>query len=427
MNKKLKVILSFFFFVAFCFYCFNTKNIKAQGQVLQASNGCETRGVWLNPSAFKDKTTRKNTLERIKKANINTIFVLSPPVEENKGHSTPESFSALLNEAKNAGLSAHGWITGLYRVSGKLSDFRDPSEQEAQKQWALDLLSTYPKLDGVHLDYIRFKDKGPIEEAKVNGVSKTVQKIYQAIKTTYPNKFLTAAVKPLNQACADWNSEYIPPWYQEWFSNNPNNRWSNCTWCSDKRGVPGQFKFQQDAESWVLGNSIDHIIPMAYETNDSYWKGGITILKSFFSGKSEAIYGGIGWYTEDHFKDPGHVVRKIKAARSEGIKGFVIFEFGKSDNDFQLINALTINSALNNNNAPYKNVVPSCLAANSMPSPSPIACPEDVNQDGNINIQDSLAILSNWGTCSGCKEDINSSGSVDVQDLLQLLSKWGSC
>jgi hypothetical protein len=54
---------------------------------------------------------------------------------------------------------------------------------------------------------------------------------------------------------------------------------------------------------------------------------------------------------------------------------------------------------------------------------------EDVNNNGSVNVNDLLSMLTQFGlSCSGCPQDINGDGNVNVNDLLSLLSKFGlSC
>jgi hypothetical protein len=58
-------------------------------------------------------------------------------------------------------------------------------------------------------------------------------------------------------------------------------------------------------------------------------------------------------------------------------------------------------------------------------------CPDclgDLNGDGVVDVSDLLALLGDWGPCSGaCPGDLNSDGVVDVSDLLLLLGAWGAC
>jgi subtilisin family serine protease len=48
----------------------------------------------------------------------------------------------------------------------------------------------------------------------------------------------------------------------------------------------------------------------------------------------------------------------------------------------------------------------------------------DINQDGVVDGEDLLRILSFWGSCEGCPEDLNGNALVEGEDLLILLSQW---
>lgn len=61
-----------------------------------------------------------------------------------------------------------------------------------------------------------------------------------------------------------------------------------------------------------------------------------------------------------------------------------------------------------------------------------VDCPEggcegDVTGSGEVNVDDLLEVLNNWGDCLGCDADINDDGTVNVDDLLILLNNWGPC
>jgi hypothetical protein len=54
-------------------------------------------------------------------------------------------------------------------------------------------------------------------------------------------------------------------------------------------------------------------------------------------------------------------------------------------------------------------------------------CPADCRQtpDGQVGIQDFLAVLGSWGTDGPC--DVDGSFVVGITDLLALLDVWGQC
>ncbi len=77
----------------------------------------------------------------------------------------------------------------------------------------------------------------------------------------------------------------------------------------------------------------------------------------------------------------------------------------------------------------YK-VVGNLNASTIIPVPVP-PCPSDVTHDGQVNVIDLLAVISNWGPCperpAPCPADISGDGQVDTTDLLAIIEAWGSC
>ena len=53
-------------------------------------------------------------------------------------------------------------------------------------------------------------------------------------------------------------------------------------------------------------------------------------------------------------------------------------------------------------------------------------CANDVTADGDVGVDDVLAIVAAWGGCI-CVEDINGDSVVNVDDLLLVIEAWGSC
>ena len=63
-----------------------------------------------------------------------------------------------------------------------------------------------------------------------------------------------------------------------------------------------------------------------------------------------------------------------------------------------------------------------------------VGCPADlaplVSPDGQVDVDDFLAIINGWGQCpqsEPCASDINNDGNVDVDDLLFVINHWGAC
>ncbi len=357
----------------------------------------ELRGVWLNQYAF-NSMNRQETLEKILQANLNTIFLASPEIEGNFGESDPEDFKAFIRDAKSSGLSVHGWICNHLRTHNRSKvDFTDPKEQQAQVKWAISLLDTYPELDGVHFDYIRYEEWERCNDDKMNGISETIRLVYAAIKRKYPEKFLTAtsfaAASPSYHGVdygkvvgwfAGWFTEEenlwvgdVPQWYRNWYAENSDN-WYSTRNTIDKELKknrllgPEHFNYQQDPTTWIRESIVDAVIPMQYTVNYLTWQDEVDLWKSFMPMRSDRIYLGLGWLEEtghtDWQHDPAAIVHHINYGRSRGINGFVIFQLTSdelSDNvdDWDLVRALSIDSEINNNQAPFRNRVPSPLSS----------------------------------------------------------------
>lgn len=54
-----------------------------------------------------------------------------------------------------------------------------------------------------------------------------------------------------------------------------------------------------------------------------------------------------------------------------------------------------------------------------------VGCPEDVDNDGAVTVNDLLAVLSEFGCATGCLYDLNMDGIVGVSDILEILAAFG--
>ncbi|MBT8484496.1 MAG: hypothetical protein HKO59_10780 [Phycisphaerales bacterium] len=55
-----------------------------------------------------------------------------------------------------------------------------------------------------------------------------------------------------------------------------------------------------------------------------------------------------------------------------------------------------------------------------------IACPEDLDESGDVGFADLLRVLARWGQAGG-PEDLDEDGTVGFGDLLRILANWGVC
>ncbi|MCJ7740632.1 hypothetical protein MUP32_04945 [Candidatus Microgenomates bacterium] len=420
----------------------------------------ETRAVWLNKAAFDSDVRRTTTLNDLKRGNFNTIFLIAPPIYGNFGEGTPANFSAMLTRAKDEGFQVHAWIANYMRTGDPAGvDFTSQAERNAQVQWTLYLLSAYPQIDGIHLDYIRYPETGTtvISKAKREGVNQTVKSIYQAMKQQYPEKFLSAAVFAPGQSCVVWSgTDYrpeqetmwnndVPSWYKNWFNAQiTNSRWKNVGWGSTgkvcAKAVPDGLNVQQDPVLWLTEGYLDRMIYMAYDTfnnawYEEWWTDHIYYTYSMLdfnkvSNYQDKLYMSIGWYVDTNYTPANiaTIIKVMKEAKKAGVKGISVFEIGhyiyaqnRYINDNPLIDALTINSSINSNEAPF--ILPAQSHFSSIaPAPcSPLASSGDFNCDGKINESDLNSLLGKWMTS---ENDITGDGKVNESDLNKLLGNW---
>jgi hypothetical protein len=54
-------------------------------------------------------------------------------------------------------------------------------------------------------------------------------------------------------------------------------------------------------------------------------------------------------------------------------------------------------------------------------------CPADTDDDGDVDVDDLVAVILAWGDCTNCAADVNGSTVVDVDDLIAVILGWGAC
>jgi hypothetical protein len=53
-------------------------------------------------------------------------------------------------------------------------------------------------------------------------------------------------------------------------------------------------------------------------------------------------------------------------------------------------------------------------------------CPADVDGDGDVDVNDMVAVILAWGTANAAA-DVNDDGIVNVSDLIAVIVGWGTC
>ena len=66
------------------------------------------------------------------------------------------------------------------------------------------------------------------------------------------------------------------------------------------------------------------------------------------------------------------------------------------------------------------------LVAQSVECDDTNSCPEDINNDNDVNVTDILIVIDQW-ELTDSPADINGDGVVNVTDLLAIVANWGPC
>ena len=339
----------------------------------------ELRGAWLANDTVDTAQHRSDLLAKLKRGHFNTVFIAVPPLNGQYGTSDPAGFGAMVDDCKGAGLSVHAWFSCFKRLGeASQADFTSAAEQQAQKQWFLDMLAAYPKLDGVQCDYIRYSTWEACIAAKMKGVADTVKTIREAVA---PRPVTCAVFNAAAISYRGWKPTWegdVPTWYREWYAAHPDNYYEQ------QANAPGNnsnwllggsfFSYQQDPAAWIKAGIADGCATMQYTAVDATWQNEVQIWKSFLGTDNAKLYMGLGWmgpvqYFEDSAFDPAAMVRFIKYGRANGVKGFVVFRLGQPGvDDVPFLDALAVDGPANGNAAPFTKDVPSTLGGSPVPA-----------------------------------------------------------
>jgi hypothetical protein len=318
-------------------------------------------------------------LEKVLQAKLNTVMVSMPPVNQNYGEGDVGSFFSFVTESKKANLVVFGWISNHKRTYPTPADLRLEEERQAQAKWVEDVLTSYPCLDGIAIDYIRYPTWEPSNKEKIDGVTATVE-IIRGVTDRFGVVLLTtcfpAATITYRGTEPNWEGD-IPLWYQEWFRADPYNYFvqeatSGGTGIVNQGNLNGShpdfllgpsfMSYQQDPITWMNNGFVQHVVPMQYTADTTVMQNDINVWESFaawYNLPMSSFYLGLGWFDEpssfpDSKFDPAAMIAHLNYGRLKGYGGATIFRLGIPDtDDSPLIEALTIPNADNNWNPPY--------------------------------------------------------------------------
>lgn len=251
--------------------------------------------------------------------------------------------AACLEAARAHHLQTHAWailwslegapdaILDHYRHSGRLQVAADgstvswlcpshPDNRALELSLLNDLARRYPALDGIQLDYIRFKSG---DTCYCNGCRERF-----ARETGIRVKYWPIEVRsgPRAVAFRQWRRELITRFVAEVRTSlrqiNPKLKLSASVYA----GYPGCAEsIGQDWGYWLRQDLVDFVCPMNYTADEAKFATWYR-KQAMIPGSSGKIFPGIGVTTLECRLNAVQTINQIKRLRAEGAPGFALFE-----------------------------------------------------------------------------------------------------
>lgn len=189
------------------------------------------------------------------------------------------------------------------------------------------------------------------------------------------------------------------------------------------RGDPSS-DYDGSGKCWVTGNDYDEDID-----------GGPTILTSStidLTGWPEATLSYARWFYNDD-NDADNLLCEI--SNDDGATWVTLEDISSSAGwtvaSFRVADFVTPNDQIrlrfSSKDNPNDSVTEAAIDALEFTEFScDDACPEDVNGDEFVDIDDLFDVLAHWAEGEG-DYDVNDDGTVDIDDVFAVLSAWGPC
>ena len=208
--------------------------------------------------------------------------------------------------ARGSGIRVHAWLlcfTGtratpdrleVFRTrgwrlktrDGKLSEYLNPANASLQATLlsAIDEMQARYRIDGIHLDFVRWYERAVKPDNAANVISRFVM---EARRRTIRPRWLTAAVLGKYPACV--------------------------------------ASVGQDWSSWLNMNIIDYAVPMDYTESLSTF-GSYLQQHSAVRAHARRTIAGIGVTANESRLDARQVIDQIRLARNHGLAGVALFD-----------------------------------------------------------------------------------------------------
>ncbi len=321
---------------------------------IQSSRDNEFRGVWNHSGTGFAPGSWEQTCQTLARAGMTAILphVQRPWCAHYPSRLIPASdvltrygdqMADCCAAAKRYGLEAHAWvilwnlegapddIIAPYRKAGRLQVSAagtpiswlcpsHPANRALELSLITELATRYPQLDGIHLDYTRFKSQDycycsgcrarfvqatgtPIKKWPADVRSGTKQAAYRQWRRSLLTGFVTEVHQKLKQLDPHMKlSASVYPVY------------------------PGvRESIAQDWGEWLKLGILDFACPMSYTDNPAKFIEWYRKQVSY-PGVNGKVYAGIGVTSMECRLNAVETINQINALRQEGATGFTLFE-----------------------------------------------------------------------------------------------------
>lgn len=315
----------------------------------------ETRAMWIDAGAMpKTNEGIRQMVRAYREANINLLFpeviargyTVYPSkllARDPRFADAPDVLATIIREAHALGMEVHPWVwvfragytkdkgailgahpdwAELSRDGKELSPnggyWISPVVPEARNFLAelfAELVREYD-VDGLHLDYIRYESEASVPY----GYSEISRDVFRKRNGMDPLDIDRLSIQQY-----DWlkfRERQINTFVQrialQTRSLKPNAKVSAAVGCDPKTA---RLQLMQDWVNWVDNKWVDFIVPMAYSTDDGYFRR-LVELQTQAVGRKTVLVPGIGFYTQ---KEPAQMVSQIAISRELGGLGQALF------------------------------------------------------------------------------------------------------
>jgi uncharacterized lipoprotein YddW (UPF0748 family) len=320
----------------------------------QPSRPGERRAVWDHAGTGLLSEGWEATARRLSQAGVSDVFVnvlwpgaarcasgVVPAAPEVRLHG--DCLAQALDACGRVGVRVHVWkvcwkmelaprerVERLARekrlvadASGKRVDWMCPTHPDNRREeWAAlaDVARRYPRIAGVHLDYVRFPD------ARACFCAGCRERFAQSLgrpPRAWPPEVAGAEAEAFVRWRAGQITSFVAGCRKELDAVRPGLTLSAAVYGSYPSSVRS---VGQDWPAWVSAGTVDFACPMNYFEDTDTFRRYVLRQAAALGPNTTKLIPGIGVTADESRLDPVHVMDQIAALRAAGAGGFALFD-----------------------------------------------------------------------------------------------------